>query len=313
MDAYARFLQGKVIADPVTGMTDIPELSLTLKPHKRDIVRWALRRGRHNYGRAKNSRNYVLLGSSCQRGEGTEIFVMTGYVSVCPPRECMGFSCLSGVFLTNGPICYSKNKLSRAHIDLLLTSWFEKNYSKTSVDTLCLISMISFNKKPWLISSDVVTVDEETGNNYALGLQHQYVVHYNVMSRVVHNPEFATFTNFSTFNKKVWISFSDGVRGLFPLVGYLFVEHNQRDRGGKCSCPTTKSSDPFSEACYLCRLTPICSQNCEVKQPNSDERAQTGSCNTRYSTTIFSRNHRKPPQIVASSNTMASFRLARAA
>lgn len=46
MDAYARFLQGKVIADPVTGMTDIPELSQILKPHQRDIVRWALRRGR---------------------------------------------------------------------------------------------------------------------------------------------------------------------------------------------------------------------------------------------------------------------------
>ncbi len=46
MDAYARFLQGKAIADPVTGMIDIPELSQMLKPHQNDIVRWALRRGR---------------------------------------------------------------------------------------------------------------------------------------------------------------------------------------------------------------------------------------------------------------------------
>lgn len=44
--AYAQFLARKAIDDPATGLTDWPALPACLFPHQRDIVAWALRRGR---------------------------------------------------------------------------------------------------------------------------------------------------------------------------------------------------------------------------------------------------------------------------
>lgn len=44
--AYHDFLARKAIDDPMTGFVDIPELPASLFPHQRDIVTWALRRGR---------------------------------------------------------------------------------------------------------------------------------------------------------------------------------------------------------------------------------------------------------------------------
>lgn len=46
MAAYEDFLARKAITDPSTGLTDLPELPDCLFPHQRDIVKWALRRGR---------------------------------------------------------------------------------------------------------------------------------------------------------------------------------------------------------------------------------------------------------------------------
>jgi hypothetical protein len=46
IDAYAEFLARKATIDPMTGLADIPELPDCLFPHQRDIVQWALRRGR---------------------------------------------------------------------------------------------------------------------------------------------------------------------------------------------------------------------------------------------------------------------------
>lgn len=43
---YEQFLAQKAISDPMTGLTEIPELPECLFPHQRDIVTWALRRGR---------------------------------------------------------------------------------------------------------------------------------------------------------------------------------------------------------------------------------------------------------------------------
>jgi len=43
---YSDFLATKAISDPMTGMTDIPPLPECMFDHQRDIVAWALRRGR---------------------------------------------------------------------------------------------------------------------------------------------------------------------------------------------------------------------------------------------------------------------------
>ena len=45
-DGYASFLERKRIADPMTGMGDVPALPGFMFPHQRDIASWALRRGR---------------------------------------------------------------------------------------------------------------------------------------------------------------------------------------------------------------------------------------------------------------------------
>lgn len=44
--SYYDFLASKAIDDPMTGIVDVPELPDCLFPHQRDIVTWALRRGR---------------------------------------------------------------------------------------------------------------------------------------------------------------------------------------------------------------------------------------------------------------------------
>ena len=44
--AYAAFLASKAVSDPMTGLSEVPELPACLFPHQRDIVAWALRRGR---------------------------------------------------------------------------------------------------------------------------------------------------------------------------------------------------------------------------------------------------------------------------
>ena len=46
MNSYADFLARKRISDPMTGMADVGELPSFMFPHQRDIVSWALRRGR---------------------------------------------------------------------------------------------------------------------------------------------------------------------------------------------------------------------------------------------------------------------------
>lgn len=43
---YAEFLERKRMVDPATGLSDVPDLPAFLFPHQRDIVSWALRRGR---------------------------------------------------------------------------------------------------------------------------------------------------------------------------------------------------------------------------------------------------------------------------
>lgn len=46
MASYQEFLAQKAIIDPMTGITDIPELPEVMFPFQRDIAAWALRRGR---------------------------------------------------------------------------------------------------------------------------------------------------------------------------------------------------------------------------------------------------------------------------
>lgn len=44
--SYEAFIARKAITDPMTGLETVPELPACLFPHQRDIVAWALRRGR---------------------------------------------------------------------------------------------------------------------------------------------------------------------------------------------------------------------------------------------------------------------------
>jgi hypothetical protein len=46
MDAYQQFLARKRLVDPMTGIDKPDDLPAMMKPHQRDIARWALRRGR---------------------------------------------------------------------------------------------------------------------------------------------------------------------------------------------------------------------------------------------------------------------------
>src|SRR3989304_41585 len=43
---YKELLQSKAMVDPATGLAEIPELNTALFDFQKDIVRWALRRGR---------------------------------------------------------------------------------------------------------------------------------------------------------------------------------------------------------------------------------------------------------------------------
>jgi hypothetical protein len=46
MDLYRQFLARKAITDPMTGLSNVPALPDCMFPHQKDIVTWALRRGR---------------------------------------------------------------------------------------------------------------------------------------------------------------------------------------------------------------------------------------------------------------------------
>ena len=46
MTAYSEFVSAKLTRSPATGMTSVPTLGTYLMPHQRDLVTWALRRGR---------------------------------------------------------------------------------------------------------------------------------------------------------------------------------------------------------------------------------------------------------------------------
>lgn len=46
LDAYDEFLAAKALRAPVSGLTEIPELSQVCFPFQRDLIGWALRRGR---------------------------------------------------------------------------------------------------------------------------------------------------------------------------------------------------------------------------------------------------------------------------
>jgi len=46
VNAYSQFLARKRLSDPSTGIVDPDDMPAVMKPHQRDITRWALRRGR---------------------------------------------------------------------------------------------------------------------------------------------------------------------------------------------------------------------------------------------------------------------------
>ena len=61
MSEYATFLDSKRIVDQPTGLATVPELNAMLFPFQRDIVGWALRRGR--------AASFADCGRGNRRGE----------------------------------------------------------------------------------------------------------------------------------------------------------------------------------------------------------------------------------------------------
>lgn len=78
--AYQEFLSRKLKLDPPTGLADIPELPDQLFPFQRDIVRWALRRGRAaifaNTGLGKSFME-LAWGQAIHRATGGDVLLLT--------------------------------------------------------------------------------------------------------------------------------------------------------------------------------------------------------------------------------------------
>ena len=70
---YEEFLQRKIVSDPTTGLTDIPHLNPMLFDFQRDIIRWALRRGRAG------------IYADCGLGKG----IIGMEWARCQPHECI--------------------------------------------------------------------------------------------------------------------------------------------------------------------------------------------------------------------------------
>lgn len=80
MKAYEDFLAEKARLDPPTGLADLPDLPAQLFPHQRDIVRWALRRGRAaifaNTGLGKSFME-LAWGQAVHRATGGNVLLLT--------------------------------------------------------------------------------------------------------------------------------------------------------------------------------------------------------------------------------------------
>jgi len=78
--SYEDFLAAKVRLDPPTGLVEPPDLPLQLFPHQRDIVRWALRRGRAaifaNTGLGKSLME-LAWGDAVVRATGGKVLLLT--------------------------------------------------------------------------------------------------------------------------------------------------------------------------------------------------------------------------------------------
>lgn len=77
--SYADFLARKDIADPATGLTDIPKLPSVLFPFQADLVRWALKRGRAGFfagtGLGKTLME-LAWGDAIHRATGMDVLLL---------------------------------------------------------------------------------------------------------------------------------------------------------------------------------------------------------------------------------------------
>lgn len=116
MNEYEKFLDRKAITDPMTGLTDIPELPESLFPHQRDIVTWALRRGRAalfaGTGLGKSIMELAWADAICKHTGGMALLLAPLAVSAQMLREAGKFSiparivssqseCGDGINITN--------------------------------------------------------------------------------------------------------------------------------------------------------------------------------------------------------------------
>lgn len=79
-DAYTEFLARKCYRDPPTGLDSIPELPASLFPFQRDIVKWALRRGRAAiFAQTGLGKSFMELawGQAVHRETGGNILLLT--------------------------------------------------------------------------------------------------------------------------------------------------------------------------------------------------------------------------------------------
>lgn len=116
MSAYTDFLAAKAVVDPMTGLTDLPDLPACMFPHQRDIVAWALRRGRAalfaGTGLGKSLMELAWAQAVCNATDGMVLLLAPLAVAAQMVREAHKFGiparivscqedCGSGINITN--------------------------------------------------------------------------------------------------------------------------------------------------------------------------------------------------------------------
>jgi len=118
---YDEFLARKRMADPMTGLADVPDLPECLMPHQRDIVAWSLRRGRAaifaGTGLGKTLME-LTWADHVARFTGKPVLVFAPLaVSAQHIREAEKFGYSARLVKTQGDVCQGVNVTNYQKID----------------------------------------------------------------------------------------------------------------------------------------------------------------------------------------------------